>query len=160
MFKSSENSSFEALGKTVRGARKHLETFPKPEGVTNVIMTSHEFTSVCPITGQPDFGSVEISYRPRDKCLESKSLKLYLMTFREAGTFCEALAAEIARDVQEVLDAECVKVTVTQVPRGGVGIKAEALTWKTLVDPAKMISIHNQEGEIVAKVSLSRRCRT
>jgi len=129
MFKSSENSSFEALGKTVRGARKQLETFPTPKGVTHVTMTSHEFTSVCPITGQPDFGSVEISYNPRDKCLESKSLKLYLMTFREAGTFCEALAAEIARDVQDVLDATSVKVTVTQVPRGGIEIRAEAVAW-------------------------------
>jgi len=126
MLPSSASERFHALGQNVRGATKHLETFTTPDHVDEVVMTTHEFTSLCPVTGQPDFGTVEISYRPNTKCLESKSLKLYLMTFREKGTFCEALASEIARDVQEVLDAKSIGVVITQAPRGGVGIRASA----------------------------------
>jgi len=124
-------NTFQALGKTVRGASKNLETFLCPPHTDEVIMTCHEFTSVCPITGQPDFGTVEIRYRPNLKCLESKSVKLYLMTFRESGTFCEALASEIAQDVMKVLQAKSVSVSVVQVPRGGIGITANAWIRRT-----------------------------
>jgi len=116
------------LGKQVREPTKKLETFENP-GVESVTMTCHEFTSLCPITGQPDWGTIEIMYHPDKKCLESKSLKLYLWTFREEGSFCEALAKQICDDVFEVLRPTWVQVSVTQTPRGGIGITASAVRY-------------------------------
>mgnify|MGYP002735216705 CR=1 FL=1 len=75
---------------------------------------------MCPVTGQPDFSSVEIDYRPRKLCIESKSLKLYLWSFRDRAVFAEALAAEIAAEVQRAAAVEHVRVTVTQNARGGI----------------------------------------
>ena len=75
------------------------------------------------MTGQPDFQTVVIEYAPRALCIESKSLKLYLWTFREEGTFCEALSAEIAQDVVNACDCHWCRVTIDQAPRGGIAIK-------------------------------------
>ena len=69
------------LGKTVKHPVEELDTFPAPDGVGQVTMTSDEVASSCPITGQPDFYVVEIEYRPSTLCIESKSLKLYLWGF-------------------------------------------------------------------------------
>ncbi|MCZ6918305.1 MAG: preQ(1) synthase, partial [Gemmatimonadetes bacterium] len=74
------------------------ESFPAPD-VQVVTMEATEFTSVCPRTGQPDFGSVSIEYVPAERCLESKALKFYLWAYRNEGAFCETLAARIADDV-------------------------------------------------------------
>lgn len=117
---------FEALGKKGTGPSRSLEAFPTPPRVSYVKMTSTEFTSLCPVTGQPDFCSVEIEYWPAKSCLESKSLKLYLWTFREEGHFCEALAALIAADVAAAIQPHRVRVTVHQQPRGGIAIDATA----------------------------------
>lgn len=114
------------LGQTVRQPLRQLETFPAPPAVTQVTLASEEFTSICPITGQPDFQTVSISYQPAGCCLESKSLKLYLWSFREEGHFCEALAERIAQDVMAALQARSVQVTVQQRPRGGISIMAVA----------------------------------
>jgi 7-cyano-7-deazaguanine reductase len=75
---------------------------------------------VCPITGQPDISSVVIDYVPRARCVESKSLKLYLWSFRDRAVFAEALAAEIAEEIQRATDAIGVRVVVTQHVRGGI----------------------------------------
>ena len=112
------------LGRKIRQPLNQLECFPKPEHVQTVTLTSSEFTSLCPVTGQPDFQTLIIEYAPRDKCMESKSLKLYLWTYREQGVFCEALSAQIAKDVVGVTDCHWCRVTIDQVPRGGIGIKA------------------------------------
>jgi 7-cyano-7-deazaguanine reductase len=85
-----------------------------------------EFTSICPRTGQPDFGSVVIRYRPRRWCLESKALKYYLWSFRDEGAFCESLAARIADDIVYAIDPAWVRVEVHQNVRGGIAIKAAA----------------------------------
>src|SRR5687768_7017472 len=74
------------------------EAFPAPD-VQEVTLTALEFTSICPRTGQPDFGSVVITYVPNERCLESKAVKYYLWSFRDEGAFCESLAARIAEDV-------------------------------------------------------------
>jgi 7-cyano-7-deazaguanine reductase len=103
-----------------------FDTFPIADGVEQVTMTSDEVTAVCPITGQPDYYTVEIEYHPAGLALESKSLKLYLQTFRNEGVFCEALAARIADDVQSVIKAHSVTVRVNQRPRGGIRIVATA----------------------------------
>ena len=104
-----------------------LETFPNP-GVSEVEMRSDELTAVCPITGQPDLYVATIRYRPEGLCLESKSLKLYLASFRNEGAFCEALAVRIRDDVAEALElsGERVQVTLEQKARGGITITATA----------------------------------
>jgi 7-cyano-7-deazaguanine reductase len=89
-------------------------------------MTGTEFTSLCPKTGQPDFGTVTIEYVPREQCLESKALKYYLWSYRNEGAFCEALAAQIADDVVYAIQPKSVTVRVTQSVRGGIAIVAEA----------------------------------
>ena len=117
---------FEALGKQVRGHRRVLDTFAKPAGVTRVTMESDEVTSLCPVTGQPDWGTVIIEYAPGDLCIESKSLKLYLWSFRDEGIFCEALADRIASDVFAACQPGWCRVTVVQKPRGGIKITSVA----------------------------------
>ena len=110
------------LGKTVRHAIQHLDTFSKPAGVSRVILTTDEGTSLCPKTDQPDTWSCEIDYAPKDKCIESKSLKLRLWQFRNQGAFCEELAARLAFDVMLYAEPKSVKVTIKQAVRGGIAI--------------------------------------
>ncbi len=121
------SQEFVALGHAGSEHYAGLETFPNP-GVTRVEMTSDELTAVCPVTGQPDLYTVSIEYIPRDRCLESKSLKLYLSSYRNEGVFCEALAVRIRVDVAEKLglDADAVRVRLTQKARGGITIAATA----------------------------------
>jgi 7-cyano-7-deazaguanine reductase len=118
---------FVALGHAGSEHYGGLETFENP-GVARVEMTSDELTSVCPVTGQPDMYVVTIAYEPRSLCLESKSLKLYLMRYRNEAAFCEALAVTIRADVADVLavGADAVRVTLTQKARGGITITATA----------------------------------
>lgn len=101
------------------------EAFDAPN-VQVVTLEGTEFTSLCPKTGQPDFGSIQISYRPRQRCLESKALKYYLWSFRDQGAFCETLAARIADDVMYAIDPGWVRVEVRQNVRGGIAILAVA----------------------------------
>ena len=101
------------------------EAFPAPD-VQRVVMTATEFTSLCPRSGQPDFGSVVIEYTPRERCLESKALKVYLWSYRDEPAFCEALAAQIADDVVQAIEPSSVRVEVHQNVRGGIGIVATA----------------------------------
>ena len=116
---------FVALGQAGSDAYVGLETFENP-GVTRVEMTSDELSAVCPITGQPDMYVATIEYEPAGLCIESKSLKLYLASFRNEGAFCEALAVRIREDVAEALElpAEKVRVTLRQKARGGITIVA------------------------------------
>ena len=102
------------------------ESFDAPD-VQLITMEATEFTALCPRTGQPDFGSVTVEYVPRDKCIESKSLKYYLWSYRNEGVFCETLAAQIADDIVYAIDPRVVEVEVTQNIRGGIGIVASAL---------------------------------
>ncbi len=101
------------------------EAFPAPN-VQLVTMTGTEFTSICPKTGQPDFGTVIIEYVPAKLCIESKSLKYYLWSYRDEGAFCEALAAQIADDVVYAIMPKSLTVRVTQNVRGGIALVAEA----------------------------------
>ena len=121
------STEFVALGHAGSEHYAGLETFPNP-GVSYVEMTSDELVAVCPVTGQPDLYVASIEYSPSDRCLESKSLKLYLNGFRNEGAFCEALAVKIRDDVAEALGlaAEEVTVTLAQKARGGISITATA----------------------------------
>lgn len=102
-----------------------LDTFPSP-GLTEVILEQKEFTSLCPLTHQPDYCDITIKYYPRGKCVESKSLKLYLSSFRSVGSFAETLSKRICDDLFTVLDPHYIWVTVKQAPRGGISIEASS----------------------------------
>lgn len=116
-----------ALGQAGSTRYAGLETFVNP-GVTRVEMTSDELVALGPVNEQPDMYTVMIEYVPGQRCLESKSLKLYLMQYRNDVAFCEALAVKIRNDVAEALDVDvsAVGVELTQKPRGGITIKATA----------------------------------
>ena len=127
---STPDSSLTVLGQTVRHAIDHLECFDAPAHVTTVRFSTDEVMSLCPVTEQPDISSLVIEYRPDQRCIESKSLKLYLWSFRDRKVFCEALAAEIAAEVVRAADPHDVTVTLRQQPRGGIIIEAVATRTK------------------------------
>lgn len=99
-----------------------LEVFPNPQQKTPYIIeiVAPEFTCLCPKTGQPDFGSIEIEYSPNLCCLESKSLKLYLFSFRNSGSFHEDVTNTIAEDLFKFLSPHWIKVKGRFNPRGGI----------------------------------------
>jgi len=81
-----------------------------------------EFTSLCPITGQPDFAEIRISYIPKVKMVESKSLKLYLFSFRNHGAFHEDCVNIMMKDLIQLMDPKYIEVTGIFTPRGGISI--------------------------------------
>ena len=81
-----------------------------------------EFTSLCPITGQPDFATIVISYVPDERLVESKSLKLYLFSFRNHGDFHEDVVNIIMKDLIKLLDPKYIEVCGRFLPRGGLSI--------------------------------------
>jgi 7-cyano-7-deazaguanine reductase len=100
---------------------------PRPEEPWAVALDCLEFTSVCPITGQPDFGRIYIQYVPGRVCVESKSLKLYLGAYRQHGAFHEACVNQIADDLQQRLSARYLRVFGDFNVRGGIAIRPLAL---------------------------------
>ena len=111
------------LGNTVRHAIEHVEVFPAPENISSVTFTNDELNSMCPVTQQPDLSDVTIEYAPNEWCVESKSLKLFLWSFRDRAVFAEALAVEIATEIMTSAVPHKVKVVVTQRPRGGIEVE-------------------------------------
>jgi 7-cyano-7-deazaguanine reductase len=114
---------------------KTLEWVPNPfsSGASNpnkvngtVSIEAAEFTSLCPITGQPDFATISIEYIPRERLVESKSLKLYLGQYRQQGEFHEACINRIANDLVNLLDPEYIVVIGKFTPRGGIAILPRA----------------------------------
>ena len=101
-----------------------LETFENkhPENEYLVTFNCPEFTTLCPKTGQPDFGHIYISYIPRDRMVESKSLKLYLFSFRNHGDFHEDCVNIIMKDLVKLMDPKYLEVTGWFMPRGGISI--------------------------------------
>lgn len=106
-----------------------LERFPSPfsidemnpSGATGVLdIVCPEFTSLCPKTGQPDFAVIKIKYAPDQWCVESKSLKLYLGSFRNHGEFHESCVNRIINDLVTLLDPQQISVTGEFTPRGGI----------------------------------------
>jgi 7-cyano-7-deazaguanine reductase len=114
------------LGQPVRHPIAHVECFARPAGCTRVRFTTDELTSMCPVTEQPDLSRVVIDYEPAEWCVESKSLKLYLWSFRDRAVFAEALAAEIADEIFATAQPQRVVVTLTQRARGGITIETTA----------------------------------
>ncbi len=101
-----------------------LETFPNkhPENEYLVTFTCPEFTSLCPKTGQPDFGRIIINYIPAARMVESKSLKLYLFSFRNHGDFHEDCVNIIMKDLVRVMNPRYLEVRGIFMPRGGISI--------------------------------------
>lgn len=95
---------------------------PKPGSTYLVRFAAPEFTSLCPITGQPDFAHLVIDYVPGDWLMESKSLKLYLGSFRNNGAFHEACTVEIANRLEAVLEPVWIRIGGYWYPRGGTPI--------------------------------------
>lgn len=118
-----DKNDFRALGHKITEMTE-LDTFEAPLNCDTVRMISDEVTALCPVTGQPDFYTIIITYIPDELCIESKSLKLYLQSFREQGHFCEAFSEMIAQKVNETIKPMRVEVTVVQKPRGGISIEA------------------------------------
>lgn len=107
------------VGKT----RKHIkiDTFPNPADRDYVIeFTCPEFTCVCPKTGQPDFATIHIEYIPRHLCVELKSLKLYLWSFRSEGHFHEAVTNRICDDLARLLKPKYIQLVGDFFVRGGI----------------------------------------
>lgn len=103
-----------------------LDTIPCPRGVHRTTYVSDEVSAKCPATGQPDWYVVSISLFDPDRLPESKSLKLYLQSFRDTGVFAEKFAAVIAGELQEATKSEATEVAIEQKPRGGIRIGALA----------------------------------
>ena len=101
-----------------------LETFENqhPDNDYWVRFNCPEFTTLCPITGQPDFAEIRISYIPDKRMVESKSLKLYLFSFRNHGGFHEVCVNVIMKDLIKLMDPKYIEVTGFFVPRGGISI--------------------------------------
>ena len=102
-----------------------LEAIPNPNTGRNyfVKLNCEEFTCVCPITGQPDFATLKIRYIPAEKLVESKSLKLYLTSFRNAGIFHESAVNRIADDLIKLLEPKYLEIEGLFKVRGGIAIE-------------------------------------
>lgn len=136
-----------------------LETFDNkhPDRDYWVKFNCPEFTSLCPITGQPDFAAIYISYVPDIKMVESKSLKLYLFSFRNHGDFHEDVVNIIMKDLVKLLEPRYLEVWGKFLPRGGIsidpytnygrpGTKFEELAWQRFAqhDMAVMDKVDNR----------------
>jgi 7-cyano-7-deazaguanine reductase len=108
--------------KEKKKASKKLETFPnpKPDRDYEIRFEAPEFTCVCPMTGQPDFATIHIRYIPDELCVELKSLKLYLWSYRDEGTFHETVTNQILDDLVEAISPRWIEVEGDFWVRGGI----------------------------------------
>src|SRR5215211_614465 len=108
--------------------REILETFDNqfPGRDYTIQIVCPEFTSVCPKTGQPDFGTLTFTYTPEKKCVELKSLKLYLQSFRNDGIFYEHVTNRILDDLVAVVQPRRMKLVASFTPRGGISTNVTA----------------------------------
>ena len=125
--------------------KKLLETFENKHSNQDYFVKFNcpEFTSLCPITGQPDFATIYISYIPNIKMVESKSLKLYLFSFRNHGGFHEDCVNTILNDLVELMEPRYIEVWGKFTPRGGISI-----------DPYVNYGIPNTQYEEMARYRL------
>ncbi|MCX7876029.1 MAG: preQ(1) synthase [Melioribacteraceae bacterium] len=102
--------------------QKILVTFPNPnpERDYSIIHVAPEFTSVCPVTGQPDFATITLEYIADKLCVELKSYKFYLQSYRNDGIYFEAVTNKILNDLDEVLKPRYIKITAKFNTRGGI----------------------------------------
>jgi 7-cyano-7-deazaguanine reductase len=120
-------SGEQVLGRDARGpiGAEGLDAVPWGHGDTDAVVefATNELTALCPITGQPDFYELTLTYRPKETLIESKSLKLYLWSFRDRGIFAEDLAATLLKDLVAACEPDEMTVDLTQQVRGGLQIQ-------------------------------------
>ncbi|MCR5158390.1 MAG: preQ(1) synthase [Prevotella sp.] len=125
---SRQNEQLKLLGRETQYASNYdpslLETFQNqhPDNDYWVQFNCPEFTTLCPITGQPDFAEIKILYLPGERMVESKSLKLYLFSFRNHGDFHEDCVNVIMKDLIRLMDPKYIEVVGLFLPRGGISI--------------------------------------
>lgn len=120
-----------------------MERVPNGNAGTDYVVrfTAPEFTSLCPMTGQPDFAHIVIDYIPGDWLVESKSLKLFLFAFRNHGAFHEDCSVYIAKRIIDLLDPKWLRIGAYWYPRGGIPID---VFWQT-GEPPKGVWLPEQE---------------
>ena len=120
-----------------------LETFanPAPERDYTIRMTLPEFTCLCPKTGQPDFATLELEYVPDRSCVELKSLKLYIWSFRDRGAFHEAVTNEIAGELVALLTPRFLRLSARFNVRGGIYTTVVAERRQPNWQPAPPVSL-------------------
>ena len=115
------------LGRETRGpiGAEQLDTVPWNHAGADAVVeySTSELTAICPVTGQPDFYELKLSYRPATQLLESKAMKLYLWCFRNRGVFSEDLAAILLEDLIAACEPEEMTVDLTQQVRGGLQLR-------------------------------------
>ena len=111
---------------------KEIEVFPNPKPARDytIRIDTPEFTCLCPKTGQPDFATLELEYIPDELCVELKSWKLYLWSYRDEGAFHEAVTNKILDDLVEVLSPRYARLNAIFNVRGGVYTTVEAEYWQ------------------------------
>jgi 7-cyano-7-deazaguanine reductase len=133
-----DETTLTQLGREVRGFASPdeavLERVPNPQGDVLYLarFTAPEFTSLCPVTGQPDFAQLVIDYAPKDWLIESKSLKLYLGSFRNHGAFHEDCTVAIGKKIVETAQPRWLRIGGYWFPRGGIPID---VFWQTGAPP-------------------------
>jgi len=113
-------------------ARLERVTNPHPDALYLARFTAPEFTSLCPVTGQPDFAHLVIDYAPKDWIIESKSLKLFLGAFRNHGAFHEDCTLAIAKRIVDAAEPRWLRIAGYWYPRGGIPID---VFWQTAAPP-------------------------
>ena len=136
MARPNKNKAFDGLTQLKKGTTRYpgspdetrLESFPNasPQRDFTVTFDCPEFTSICPVTGQPDFAHIVIEYVPNRRCIESKSLKLYLGAFRNLGAFAESIVNRILDDLVKACRPRRATVTGHFTARGGIAIQVTA----------------------------------
>ena len=115
------------LGREARGpiGAEQLDTVPWNHTDTDAVVefSTDELTAICPVTGQPDFYELKLSYRPGPRLLESKAMKLYLWSFRDRGIFAEDMSATLLKDLVAACNPAEMSVDLTQKVRGGLEIR-------------------------------------
>ena len=115
------------LGRNVEGTigAERLDTVPWNHGDTDAVVefTTDELTALCPVTGQPDFYDLKLSYRPKEALLESKAMKLYMWGFRDKGMFAEDMTVTLLKDLIAACGPVEMTVDLTQQVRGGLQIR-------------------------------------
>lgn len=128
MSENTEHTNLTRLGERTTAPKRELETFPNrnPERDYVVELETNEFTCLCPVTNQPDFAEIHIRYVPDERIVESKSLKLYLWTFRDEGVFHEHFANLLLDDLVIALSPRWCEVEARFNARGGIAINVRA----------------------------------
>ncbi len=126
-----------------------LETFPNPNPQRDyhIHMEIPEFTCLCPKTGQPDFATLFVDYIPDEQCVELKSLKLYIVSYRNRGAFHEAVTNQILDDLVSVTHPRFMRLTAKFYVRGGIFTNVVAEHRKRGWEPAPMVDLAQFEAQ-------------